>query len=114
VWGAKTGADLLTLKGHTGRVSSATFSPDGSRIVTRGDDGTVKVWDAKSGATVLTLKGELGSIVSLSSVFSVSFSPDGSRIVTGSTGQMASVWDATPVNREFSPNAAALPPRVAK
>ena len=37
---------LLTLKGHTSRVSSASFSADGSRIVTSSDDKTAKVWDA--------------------------------------------------------------------
>ena len=32
------------------QVFSATFSPDGSRIVTASQDRTAKVWDAKSGA----------------------------------------------------------------
>ena len=39
-------SDLLTLKGHTGAVTSASFSPDGSRIVTASVDRTAKVWDA--------------------------------------------------------------------
>ncbi len=47
VWDAKSGAEVLTLKGHTGRVISASFSPDGSRIVTGSDDKTAKVWDAQ-------------------------------------------------------------------
>ena len=50
-------SDLLTLKGHTGAVTSASFSPDGSRIVTASGDKTAKVWDARTGAEVLTLKG---------------------------------------------------------
>ena len=120
VWDAKSGAEVLTLKGHTGwrqfgvvqpgRLAdrhrelrqdgeglgredwcrgphpqgahrcrpSASFSPDGSRIVTGSGDKTAKVWDAKSGAEVLTLKGHTGGVTS------ASFSPDGSRIVTGS------------------------------
>ena len=45
-------SDLLTLKGHTGDVYSASFSPDGSRIVTASQDKTAKVWDAKTGAEV--------------------------------------------------------------
>ena len=71
-------SDLLTLKGHTGAVMSASFSPDGSRIVTGSDDRTAKVWDARTGAELLTLKGHTDA------VSSASFSPDGSRIVTGS------------------------------
>ena len=33
VWDADTGTEILTLKGHTGQVSSVAFSPDGKRIV---------------------------------------------------------------------------------
>ena len=40
-------SDLLTLRGHTSGVRSASFSPDGSRVVTASDDGTAKVWDAQ-------------------------------------------------------------------
>ncbi len=81
-------SDLLTLKGHPNAVL-ASFSPDGSRIVTGSYDGTAKVWDAKSGAVVLTLKGHTPA-----QVHSASFSPDGSRIVTGSDDNTAKVWDA--------------------
>jgi WD40 repeat protein len=37
----------MTLKGHTGPVTSASFSPDGSRIVTASWDNTAKVWDMR-------------------------------------------------------------------
>ncbi len=47
VWDAKSGAEVLTLKGHTKEVKSAAFSPDGSRVVTGSDDKTAKVWDAR-------------------------------------------------------------------
>ncbi len=57
----RAGAEVLTLKGHTAVVISASFSPDGSRIVTASQDKTAKVWDARSGAEVLTLKGHTGS-----------------------------------------------------
>ena len=56
MWDAKSGAELLTLKGHTGTVWWVSFSADGSRIVTGSDDRTAKVWDARSGAESLTLK----------------------------------------------------------
>ena len=79
---------LLTLKGHTSSVSSASFSADGTRIVTGSYDHTAKVWDAKTGAERLTLKGHT------SVVGSASFSTDGTRIVTGSEDKTAKVWDA--------------------
>jgi WD40 repeat protein len=87
-------SDLLTLKGHTGFVFSASFSPDGSLVVTASLDKTAKVWDAKSGAEVLTLKGHTGSLSS------ASFSPDGLRVVTGSDDKTARVWDARPLGPE--------------
>jgi WD40 repeat protein len=88
VWDAKSGTEVLTLKGHTGAVWSASFSPDGERIVTTSADQVAKVWDARSGAQVLTLKGHTNN------VRSATFSPDGTRIVTASDDRTARVWDA--------------------
>jgi hypothetical protein len=82
-------SDLLTLKGHTAQVGSASFSPDGSRIVTASMDKTAKVWDTTMGAEVLTLKGHTDS------VRSASFSHDGARVLTGSADKTAKIWDAT-------------------
>jgi WD40 repeat protein len=91
VWDARSGAALLTLKGHSDHVYWASFSSDGSRIVTASRDQTARVWDARSGAEVLTLKGHTAG------VNSASFSPDGSRIVTAGGDRTVKVWDATPV-----------------
>ena len=38
VWDAATGQELLSLKGHTGPVTSVAFSPDGQRILTGSGD----------------------------------------------------------------------------
>jgi hypothetical protein len=51
----QTRGGLFTLYGHTQPVWSASFSPDGSRIVTGSRDRTAKVWDARTGQE---LKGE--------------------------------------------------------
>ncbi len=85
VWDAKSGKDLLTLRGKPGR--SVAFSPDGGRIVTGSEDKTAKVWDAQGGKELFTLR--VGSPVN-----SVVFSPDGTRIVTGSDDGKARVWRA--------------------
>ena len=71
---------------------SASFSPDGTRVVTASQDGTAKVWDAKTGTEALTLKGHTGW------VGSASFSPDGTRIVTAGGDRTARVWDARPLH----------------
>jgi WD domain, G-beta repeat len=68
----------VVLKGHTGSVYAASFSGDGSRIVTASDDKTARVWQSDSGKLVAELRGHTGS------VYAASFSGDGSRIVTAS------------------------------
>ena len=40
VWEAATGTLVAELKGHTKRVNTAAFSPDGQRIVTASRDAT--------------------------------------------------------------------------
>src|SRR5262249_13565504 len=92
VWDARTGDEVLTLMGHTDRVTSASWSPDGARIVTGSWDKTAKVWDAKSGAELLTFQGHTDI------VYAASWSPDGSRLVTGGY-RSAKMWDATPVRK---------------
>lgn len=42
--GGFTWQEALTLEGHEGGVNSVAFSPDGKRIVSSGQDGTIKVW----------------------------------------------------------------------
>ena len=70
-------AMLQTLKGHTSRVSSVAFSPDGKQIVSGSYDTTVRRWDAATGQQLLpALEGHT------SSVSSVAFSPDGKQIPT--------------------------------
>ena len=44
VWDARSGQELLSLRGHTDSVLSAAYSPDGARIVTASADQTARVW----------------------------------------------------------------------
>lgn len=74
------------MKGHTGPVLSASFSPDGRRIVTGSPDKTVKVWDVRTGAALTELEGNSGG------VYCVSFSPDCKRIVASTWDKTAMVW----------------------
>jgi WD40 repeat protein len=47
VWDVETGEAVTGLLGHAGGVRSVDFSPEGSRLVTGGVDGVVKVWDLR-------------------------------------------------------------------
>jgi len=88
VWDASTGAEVMTLRGHSERVWSVAFSPDGRRIVSGSSvDPTIKVWDAGGGAEVLTLHGD-------GPAMGVAFSPDGKRIISGGMAGTVKVWDS--------------------
>ena len=43
VWEVQTGKELFTQAGHDGRVASATYSPDGRRIITSGEGAFVQI-----------------------------------------------------------------------
>jgi WD40 repeat protein/serine/threonine protein kinase len=81
-------AEDFALLGHTDRVRSIAYSPDGQRLVTASYDGTARVWDAASGRQLLILRGHGGPVMA------AAFSPDGRRIATGSFDRTARIWDA--------------------
>jgi WD40 repeat protein len=75
------------LAGHTGAVLDARRSPDGTRMVTAGADGTARVWDAITGEPLLVFS-EHGQ-----TLHCASWSPSGDRIVTSGADGTARIWD---------------------
>ena len=80
--------DEGVLRGHTGRVSTVVFSPDGKRIVTGSDDKTIRIWDAATGRQI----GE-PLIGHTERITSVAFSYDNKRIVSGAFDGTIRIWD---------------------
>jgi WD40 repeat protein/tRNA A-37 threonylcarbamoyl transferase component Bud32 len=73
---------------HQGPVRSASFSPDGLRVVTASSDRTARIWDARTGQQIgMALQHQ-------SWVRSASFSPDGLWVVTASADRTARISDA--------------------
>jgi WD40 repeat protein len=81
LWDLPSGRELHTLSGHSDRVYSVAFSPDGHTLAS-GSFRSIKLWDVDSGQELRTFSGDFGAVDSLA------FSPDG-RILGGRTTR----WD---------------------
>ena len=98
IWDARTGAESLALKGHSGRVNLVAWNLDGSRLATASVGGPTRVWDAGSGVEIFTLEGRT------SQVNAAAWSSDGSRIATADSDGTTRVWDAANGSRELELN----------
>ena len=78
-------AERARLRAGSGRMWSATFSPDGRRIVTT-DDSHARIWDAATNAPIATLQHS-------GSVYQALYGPDGRRLYTASADGTVRVWD---------------------
>jgi WD40 repeat protein/serine/threonine protein kinase len=79
---------LMTLDEHEGPVTAVVWSPDGARIASTSEDGTLRIWSASTGAALATLEGHEDDVLS------VAWSPDGARLVSGSRDGTFRLWDA--------------------
>ena len=90
IWDAQTHRLRFTLP-HADTVYRAVYSVDGTRLVTAGGDGVVKIWDAANGRLVHELRHH-GAVLHY---YIVALSPDGKLAAAIDTrGEVAHVWDA--------------------
>jgi WD40 repeat protein/serine/threonine protein kinase len=68
-----------TLIGHTERVTSVAFSPDGKHLASGSWDETLRLWSVESGECLRTFSGNEDWVTS------VAFSPDGKYLASGSS-----------------------------
>ena len=82
-----TGSQTAILSGHTSMVKSLVFSPDGTLLVSGGQDKTIKLWDLQTGGVIKTFHGHTNSVVS------VSISADCTMIASGSWDKTIRLWN---------------------
>lgn len=82
IWNAETN-ELVgnPLIGHTGPITSISFSPDDKMIISAGyrGDFSIRIWDVKS-------RKQLGKSITISYAWErkeISFSPDGKKLIVG-------------------------------
>jgi WD40 repeat protein/serine/threonine protein kinase len=88
VWDTQTRRRSVRLVGHTAAVYSVAFSRGGRRLVSAGQDQTVRVWDPATGEQVALLKGHTDE------VFTAVFHPDGTRVASAGRDRAILLWDA--------------------
>ncbi len=86
----KVGRRSVSVKADEMGVTQVTFSPDGFKILTAGQDGTLRLWDANVGS----LDKEILKTTDNSAVLSAAFSRDGRRIVAATGRGDLAVWNA--------------------
>ncbi|MBK8136036.1 MAG: hypothetical protein IPK52_09365 [Chloroflexi bacterium] len=76
VWDLDEAGATYHFEEHSDQVNDMAYSPDGTRLASASEDGTVKVWNAQTGALIETLTYP-------GPVYALDWSPDGSQIAYG-------------------------------
>ena len=80
------GRVLLTLRGHTGRVTYLRFSPDAWQLFSSSDDKTIRIWDAVGNTE--------NQLIRRRTIFSaVAIGEEGKRAATACQDGSILVWD---------------------
>jgi WD40 repeat protein len=89
MWDIRAQRLVATFKGHTSRVFSVNYAPDGKTIVTGSMDGTARIWDAAATTEAVIFDRHPGNIAT------VEFSANGRLLLRADRyGKQVTVWDA--------------------
>ncbi len=79
LWDVARRERIGVLRGHRGRITDVTFSPDGDWIATGGFDYTTRIWETRTGQTVAILHE------STIPVYGVKWSPNGDHLAVSNS-----------------------------
>ena len=79
-------ADLVL--DHPSDITGVAYAPDGKRLYSAGESGTIRVWDTATGKAQCALDADLTGGVSC-----LALSPDGTRLAAGCGKGLVRVWD---------------------
>ena len=102
IWDARSGDLLHVLVGHQAQVVDATFSPDGSKVITGSLDKKAIIWNVETGDPLHVLVKHKASIAS------AQFTPDGQFAVTSSLGKYLDIQIKRGPNNSVSQSANTL------
>ncbi|MEG4068960.1 ABC transporter substrate-binding protein [Microcoleus sp. Pol11C2] len=80
--------EQLRIESNQGEVLSVAFSPDGQRIVSGGQNGTIALWSIIGKVHLLFESTSTGNSINF-----VDFSSDGKKIVSSSNDGLVRLWD---------------------
>lgn len=88
VWKVGTSAPVVQWRSPSA-LRTAAFTLDGARVVSGGEDGTVRVWDASTGKELHHYKHD-------GPVYALAMSPGGKRVLTGGADKTIRLWQLPP------------------
>lgn len=103
LWDAHSGAALATFgaencsdsaacgQGHTAKINTLTFSPDGKLLASAGDDNVIRVWDVAAKKSAFTFNG--ANSHTGDGVLMLAFSPDGKQLASSGADRLIKIWD---------------------
>lgn len=101
-----SGDELRELEGHDGPVHAVAFTSDGKRLVSGGQDRTMRLWDVATGKQLRHVGGHYGPVLA------VAAAADDALLVSGGGDATALLWKAAELYRKEAP-AGALPAKQA-
>jgi WD40 repeat protein len=86
LWDSASGKELAALKGHQGGIRKLAWAADSRRLLSGGDDHTLRLWDSGTGRQIRSFTGA-------AEVTAVALSSDGHLALSGHQDRSVWLWD---------------------